>query len=288
MGRLEGKVAVITGGASGIGEGTVRLFAAEGARVVIADIQDARGEKLAEELGTATAYQHADVAQEADVAAAVDFAVRKFGRLDCMYNNAGFGGVTGPIDELDMAEYDRTMAVLLRGVFCGVKHAARVMKKQGSGSIVSTASVAGVGAIFGPQVYSVAKAGVIHMTKAVAVELAPLGVRVNAICPGGIATPIFGKGMGLTVEQADATVEVMKVALAGAQPIKRAGLPSDIAEAALWLASDASSFVTGQALIVDGGITLAPAGPFGGDRSEMTPEQRREQFVSMLQGKPPA
>ena len=223
MGRLEGKVAVITGGASGIGEGTVRLFAGEGAKVVIADIQEARGEKLAEELGTNSAFARTDVSQEGDVAAAVDLAVRKWGRLDCMYNNAGFGGVSGPIEDLDMAEYDRTMAVLLRGVFCGVKHAARVMKPQGSGSIISTASVAGVGAIFGPSVYSAAKAAVIHMSKALAVELAPSGIRVNAICPGGIATPIFGKGMGLSAEQADGTVEFMRMALAQSQPIKRAG-----------------------------------------------------------------
>lgn len=284
MGRLDGKVAVITGGASGIGEGTVRLFAEEGAKVVIADIQEARGEKLAEELGTATTFVLTDVSQEDDIAGAIDLAVRKFGRLDCMYNNAGFGGVSGPIEDLDMAEYDRTMAVLLRGVICGIKHATRVMKPQGSGSIISTASVAGVGAIFGPVVYSTAKAGVIHMSKALAVELAPFGIRVNAICPGGIATPIFGKGMGLSAEQADGTVEFMKMALAQSQPIKRSGMPSDIAEAALWLASDASSFVTGHALVVDGGITLAPGGVFSGDRTQMTPEERRERFAAMLQG----
>jgi NAD(P)-dependent dehydrogenase (short-subunit alcohol dehydrogenase family) len=286
MARLEGKVAVVTGGASGIGEGTVRLFASEGAKVVIADIQDARGEKLAEELGTASTYLHVDVAKEEDVANAVDLAVRRFGRLDCMYNNAGFGGVSGPIDETDMEGYDYTMGVLLRGVVLGTKHAARAMKAQGSGSIISTASVAGVGAIFGPHVYSAAKAAVVHLMKTVAVELGPFGVRANAICPGGIATPIFGKGMGLTAEQADATVEAMKVALAQSQPIKRSGLPNDIAEAALWLASDASSFVTGHALVVDGGITLSPAGVFSGDRPA-DPEERRQRFVQMMTGKAP-
>lgn len=285
MSRLAGKVAVITGGASGIGEGTVRLFTAEGAKVVIADVQDARGQKLAEELGTSTAYLHTDVSQEADVAAAVDYAVRKFGRLDAMFNNAGFGGVSGPIDELDMDGYDQTMAVLFRGVVMGMKHAARVMKAQGSGSIVSTASVAGVGAIFGPQIYSAAKAAVIHLTKAVAVELGPFGVRANAIAPGGIATPIFGKGMGLTPEQADGTIDAMKAVLAQSQPIRRSGVPNDIAEAALWLASDAASFVTGHTIVVDGGITLSPGGLFGGgDRNALTPEQRREQFARMLQG----
>jgi len=255
MNRLDGKVAVVTGGASGIGEGTVRLFANEGARVVIADVQDARGQKLAEELGPVTSYYHTDVSHEEEVRAAIAHAVQKFGRLDVMYNNAGFGGVSGPIEETDMAEYDRTVAVLMRGVVLGMKHAARVMKPQGSGSIISTASVAGVGIGFGPHVYSAAKAAVIHLTKSVANELGESGIRVNCICPGGIATPIFGKGMGLTPEQADMTVELMKVRLAEGQPIKRAGLPADIAEAALWLASDAASFVTGHALVVDGGIT---------------------------------
>ena len=255
MPRLEGKVAVVTGGASGIGEGTVRLFVKEGARVVIADIEDARGEKLAEELGPSTSYYRTDVSQEEEVRASIAHAVKKWGRLDCMYNNAGFGGASGPIESLDMAAYDVTMSVLLRGVFLGMKHAAPVMKAQGSGSIISTSSVAGVGIGFGPHVYSTAKAAIIHLTKSVANELGESGVRVNCICPGGIATPIFGKGMGLSPEQADLTIDLMKVRLAEGQPLKRAGLPSDIAEAALWLASDASSFVTGHALVVDGGIT---------------------------------
>lgn len=255
MSRLEGKVAVITGGASGIGEGTVRLFASEGAKVVIADVQDARGERLAEELGTSTSYYHTDVSQEEEVRASIAHAINKWGRLDVMFNNAGFGGVSGPIEQTDMAAYDNTMGVLLRGVVLGMKHAAPIMKAQGSGCIISTASVAGVGIGFGPHVYSAAKAAVIHLTKSVANELGEHGVRVNAICPGGIATPIFGKGMGLDAEQADLTVELMKARLAQGQPIRRSGLPSDIAEAAAWLASDAASFVTGHALVVDGGIT---------------------------------
>jgi NAD(P)-dependent dehydrogenase (short-subunit alcohol dehydrogenase family) len=255
LARLEGKVAVVTGGASGIGEGTVRLFASEGARVVIADVQDARGQKLAEELGPDTSYCHTDVSHEEEVRASIAHAVNKWGRLDCMYNNAGFGGVSGPIESLDMDAYDVTMGVLLRGVFLGMKHAAPVMKAQGSGSIISTSSVAGVGIGFGPHVYSAAKAAIIHLTKSVANELGESGVRVNCICPGAIATPIFGKSMGLSNEQADLTIDLMKVRLAEGQPLKRSGLPSDIAEAALWLASDASSFVTGHALVVDGGIT---------------------------------
>lgn len=274
MGRLEGKVAVITGGASGIGEGTVRLFAEEGARVLIADIQDARGEKLAEELGPATSYCHTDVAREEDVRGAIAQAVAKWRQLDVMFNNAGIGGVSGPIESTDMEEYDRTMGVLLRGVVLGMKHAAPIMKAQGWGSIINTASVAGVGIGFGPHIYSAAKAAVIHLTKSVANELGESGVRVNAICPGGIATPIFGKGMGLDAEQADLTVELMKVRLAQGQPIKRAGLPRDIAEAAAWLASDASSFVTGHALVVDGGITT---GRLWSER-QAAAEQRLAQF----------
>ena len=172
-----------------------------------------------------------------------------------MFNNAGFGGVSGPIESTDMDAFDQTMGVLFRGVVLGMKLAAPVMKAQGSGSIISTSSVAGVGIGYGPHIYSAAKAAIIHLTKSVANELGESGVRVNAICPGGIATPIFGKGMGLSPEQADYTVDLMKVRLAEGQPIKRSGLPSDIAEAALWLASDASSFVSGHALVVDGALT---------------------------------
>lgn len=255
MGRLQDKIAVVTGGASGIGEGTVRLFVNEGAKVVIADIQDARGQKLAEELGTNAAYVHADVSQEAEVRATIETALAKWGRLDCMFNNAGFGGVSGPIEGTDMDAFDQTMAVLFRGVVLGIKLAAPVMKAQGSGSIISTSSVAGMGIGYGPHIYSAAKAAIIHLTKSVANELGESGVRVNAICPGGIATPIFAKGMGLSPEQADYTIDLMKARLAEGQPIKRSGLPSDIAEAALWLASDASSFVSGHALVVDGALT---------------------------------
>jgi len=218
-------------------------------------VQDARGEKLAEELGPNASFYHTDVGQEEEVRAAVGYAVQKWGRLDVMFNNAGFGGVSGSILDTDMAAYDTTMAVLLRGVVLGMKHAGRVMKEQGSGSIISTSSVAGVGIGYGPHVYSAAKAAIIHLTKSVANELGESGVRVNAICPGGIATPIFGKGMGLSPEQADLTVDLMRVRLAQGQPIKRSGLPEDIANAAAWLASDEASFVSGHALVVDGALT---------------------------------
>ena len=254
MAKLAGKVALITGAASGIGEATARLFVGEGASVVIAGIQDERGRTLAAELGARAVYVHADVSREADVSAAVGEAVRRFGRLDCLFNNAGYGGVSGSIEEIAVAGFDETIGVLLRGVFLGMKHAAPVMKRQGTGSIISTASVAGLRSGFGPHVYSAAKAAVIHLTRTVAMELGESGVRVNCICPGGIATPIFGKGFGLSADQADATVPLMKGALEQMQPIRRSGLPEDIAQAALWLASDEASFVNGHALVVDGGL----------------------------------
>ena len=255
MPRLPGKVAVITGGASGIGEATVRLFVAEGAAVVIADVQEERGRRLAGELGARAAYVHADVSREADVSGAIAEAVRRFGRLDVLFNNAGFGGVTGAIEQIAVEGFDGTLGVLLRGVFLGMKHAAPVMKRQGGGAIISTASVAGLRTGFGPHVYSAAKAAVIHLTRSVAMELGEHNIRVNCICPGGIATPIFGQAFGLTLEQAEGIVPMMKGVLEQMQPIRRSGLPDDIAQAALWLAGDEATFVNGEALVVDGGLS---------------------------------
>src|SRR5262247_1737328 len=254
MTRLKGKVALITGGSSGIGEATVRLFVEEGASVMVADIQDDRGKRLADELSARVAYVHTDVSQEAHVKAAVDEACRRFGRLDCIFNNAGCGGVGGKIEDVSADGFDATIGVLLRGVFLGMKHAAPVMKRQGAGSIISTASVAGLRTGLGPHIYSAAKAAVIHLTHSVAMELGESGVRVNCICPGGIATPIFGKGYGLAPEAADRSVALMKQVLPGMQPLQRAGMPEDIANAAAWLASDESGFVNGHALVVDGGL----------------------------------
>jgi NAD(P)-dependent dehydrogenase (short-subunit alcohol dehydrogenase family) len=269
MGKLDGKVAVITGGASGIGDATVRLFVEEGCRVVVADVQDDRGARLAAELGKSASYLHADVSQEAQVSGAIAHAVSRFGHLDCLFNNAGAGGVAGPIEEIPADGFDHTMGVLLRGVFLGMKHAAPVMKRQGGGSIISTASVAGLQAGYGPHVYSAAKAAVVHLTRSVAMELGESGVRVNCICPGGIATPIFGSALGLAGPEADRVAELMKTLLATRQPIQRAGLPEDIARAALWLASEESSFVNGHALIVDGGLT-------GGRMWSVVQEQRQQ------------
>lgn len=274
MPRLNGKVTLITGGASGIGEGTARLFIEEGAAVTIADVQDDRGQRLAKELGSRAAYIHADVSREAEVRAAVNAAVERFGRLDCLFNNAGFGGVQGGIEEITVSGFDETIGVLLRGVFLGMKHAAPIMKRQGSGSIISTASVAGLRTGLGPHVYSAAKAAVIHLTHSVAMELGENGIRVNCICPGGIATPIFGKAFGIDADRADATIPLMKGVLETMQPIRRSGLPEDIARAALWLASDDSTFVNGHALVVDGGLI--------GGRQWSEVQQRRGMLRSAL------
>ena len=274
MGKLEGKVAIVTGGASGIGAASARLFAKEDARVLVADVQDEKGAKLAAELGSSAAYRHADVARESDVKALVDEALSRFGRLDCIFNNAGLAGVAGPIEQTPLEGFEATMGVLLRGVFLGMKHAAPVMKKQGSGSIISTASVAGLQAGMASHTYSAAKAAVIQLTRSVAMELGEAGVRVNCICPGGIATPIFGKAFGLDDDGADRVAKMMRTALAQLQPIQRAGLPDDIAQAALWLASDDSSFVNGHALVVDGGLT--------GGRKWSEVEQRRAALRAAL------
>jgi NAD(P)-dependent dehydrogenase (short-subunit alcohol dehydrogenase family) len=256
MDRLSGKVAIITGGASGIGRGTVELFVKEGASVVAADLQDDKGSRLVEDLGGAVSYIRTDVSNEDDVRAMIAHAVNKFGRLDCLFNNAGIPGLGGPIANIPIEEFDTVIAVLLRGVFLGIKHAAPIMCEQRSGSIISTASIAGIRTGFGSHIYSAAKAAVIQLTKSTARELGESNVRVNCICPGGIATPIHGIGLGLATQAADQTIEPMRKVLETVQPIPRAGIPADIAQAALWLASDESSFVTGHELVVDGGITL--------------------------------
>jgi NAD(P)-dependent dehydrogenase (short-subunit alcohol dehydrogenase family) len=255
MNRLEGKVAVITGAASGIGAATTRLFLEEGACVVLADIQKERGEQMAEELGTKAAFHHTNVATEDGIAGAVDLAVSKFGRLDCMFNNAGFGGESNPIADTDFQGMKDTVDVLLNGVIMGMKHATRVMRPQGSGSIVSTASVAGIGVGYGGHIYSACKAAIIHLTRSVANEVGEDGIRVNAVAPGAIPTAIFGRGMGMDQAGAESIIPMLEMGMAKAQPIQRTGKPLDIAEAVLWLASDAASFVTAQTIAVDGGIT---------------------------------
>ena len=256
MGRLNGKVAVITGATSGIGLRTAEMFVAEGARIVIAGRRAAEGEALAERLGADCIFLRTDVTVDAEVRALIGLAVEKFGRLDCLFNNAGGPAQVGGIEGLEADRFDAAIAVLLRSVMLGMKYAAPHMKKQGSGSIINTGSVAGRLAGYSSSlVYGAAKAAVIHLTKCVAMELGESGIRVNSISPGLIATGIFGKALGLSTEDAEKTPEAIRDAYATAQPIPRAGMTDDIAYAAVFLASDESGFINGHDLVIDGAIT---------------------------------
>jgi NAD(P)-dependent dehydrogenase (short-subunit alcohol dehydrogenase family) len=251
MNQLQGKVAVITGAASGMGKAAAILFAREGAQVVLADLNSRGGEdaaRLATEAGARCVFQRADVSAEADVAALVKRATDEFGRLDIMFNNAGIGGAVGPLEGISVDDWDRTQAVCLRGVFLGIKHAIAPMRAVGGGSIISTASIAGIDGYPNLHAYCAAKAGVVNLTRSASIEFAADRIRVNCIAPGGVSTPIVYSGLG-------GDKEVAEQWLAKAQPLPRAGQPEDIAQAALFLASDASSFVTGHTLVVDGGAT---------------------------------
>ena len=253
MDRLNDKVAVITGGASGMGRATALRFLDEGAKVVIADFNAATGEQTladAANAGHADAvrFVRTDVSQEADVEAMLRCAVDAFGGVDIVFNNAGVGGAIGPLTETTVEDWDYTFDVLAKGVFLGIKHAARIMRRQGrGGSIINTASIAGLSGDGGPLVYSAAKAAVISLSQSAAVELAADRIRVNAICPGFIVTPL-AQGANR-----DATA----AAFAKSQPWPDHGRGEHIAGAALFLASDDAAFVTGEALIVDGGLTAA-------------------------------
>ena len=254
--RLAGKVAIITGATSGIGEATARCFAAQGAKLIIAGRTVDKGEALARELGPDVVFQRADVLREADIAATVDAAMSRFGRLDCMFNNAG-APTPGTLDSVTEEEFNYSMQLLVGSVVFGIKHASRVMKPLQGGSIINNASIAAHRYGQGGILYSMAKAAVAHLTRLAGVELGPYGIRVNAISPGAIATPIFwgGSARANTLSDADNERKLAKLEhnLAQATPLPRTGHASDIANAALFLASDEGSFVNSHDLVVDGG-----------------------------------
>jgi NAD(P)-dependent dehydrogenase (short-subunit alcohol dehydrogenase family) len=251
--RLENQVAVVTGGARGIGAGIVRRFVEEGARVVFSDFLNEKGKGLEEELGKNAAFYRADATSPSDTEALMSFAVEHFGRLDCLVNNAGTGGVRGPIAEIPVEGFDQSIALLLRGPFLGIKYAVPHMQ---SGTIINIASISGITAGYSPHVYTAGKFGVVGLTKSVALELAEQGIRVNAICPGKMATYIWAKVYpDMPADLFERVPEITEPWLAEGVPLGRAGFPADIANAALWLASSESSFVTGQAIVVDGGLT---------------------------------
>jgi NAD(P)-dependent dehydrogenase (short-subunit alcohol dehydrogenase family) len=251
--RLQGKVAVITGGASGIGAASVSRFIQEGARVVIGDIQRGPGEAFAAQFGDKAAFAVCDVTKEEQVAALVDLAVSHFGQLDIMFNNAGIVGAVGPIDTTPGPEWNLTIDILLNGVFYGMKHAARVMKPRGTGSIISMASTAGLMGGLGPHAYAAAKHAVVGLTKNVGAELCRFGIRVNSIAAASMATPMVASV--LTGDPSN--IEEAKKILAAASPIRdRPGLAEDVANAALWLASDESGYTNGHTLTTDAGVTV--------------------------------
>lgn len=259
MGRLAGTAAVITGGANGVGRETALRFLDEGARVMIADVNARNAEavlKLAADRGHGEAIRFArtDVAEERDVEAMMQRTLDAFGRLDCVFNNAGIGGAFGPITETRVEEWDYTLAVLLRGVFLGMKHGARILMAQGQGgSIISTSSVAGFAAGGGAHCYSAAKAAIINLTRSVAVELAPHRIRVNTVAPGPLMTELFHRGDPAAAERA----------ILDRQPWPEAGQARDVAGVVVFLASPDAGFVTGETIVVDGGMLARGPAVFG-------------------------
>lgn len=261
--RFTGKTVVITGAASGIGLESARLFAREGATVYAADINDEIGKSLENEIDGDVRYQHCDVCSTEEIKALMDRAADETGGIDVVFNNAGAGGARGKIHEIEPGDWDRTMDLLLRSVAFGIRYAVphmmgRPATKNGGAAIVNVSSVAAVGPGYSPTAYAVAKAGVLHLTKMAAADLAQFGIRVNAIQPGFINTNIFTSSLEIPDEQKEMAKGFIAQMSSNAQPVKRGGQPRDIAEACAYLASEAAGFVTGTSLIVDGGITIGP------------------------------
>ena len=250
MGKLENRVSLITGAGSGIGEASAKLFAAEGAHVVIADIDDTGGNRVAGEIGAAAIFCHTDVGDPQQVQAMIKFATDRFGRLDILFNNA-FNTTWGPVGEMSLDGWQKTLSVTLSGVFYGMRFALPQMVAQGGGVIVNTASISGLGGDYSAGAYNAAKAGVVNLTRTAAIEYARKNIRVNAVCPGVIATPAVLNGLigrSRNPEHARQRAEEC-------HPMGRLGRPEEIAKVVLFLASDDSSFMTGSMVVADGGVT---------------------------------
>jgi NAD(P)-dependent dehydrogenase (short-subunit alcohol dehydrogenase family) len=260
--ELAGKVAIVTGGAAGIGRGTAELFAAEGAKVVIADIDEERGRSLAAALGGAARFKRADVAKREDVQALVDYAVAEFDALHIMFNNAGVSDAAyGDLLDDDFGRFEQVMRVNVLGVMLGTQLAARYMAAHGGGSVINVASIAGVQPGHGFSCYRASKAGVIHFTKSAAIELGARLVRVNCICPGNIPTDMgtfATPAPGMSESEGDRIQKAVRAVRMTHQPLQRQGRPNDIGQAAVFLGSDRSLQMTGQVLSVDGGAATGP------------------------------
>ena len=255
--RFSGKCVVITGAASGIGRAATLLFAREGATVFAADL-NLDGAKAVAAEGQNIVPVACDVCDPAQIKALMDQAAAQCGGIDVVFNNAGAGGDRAPIDEIEPEGWDFTFNLLMRSVAMGIRYAAPHMKHRKGAAIVNTSSVAAVGPGYSPTAYAVAKAGVLHLTKCAATDLAQYGIRVNAVQPGFINTNIFTASMEMPAELVDQAKQVILQMSSQAQPVGRPGMPDDIANAVAFLSSDAAGFVTGTSLIVDGGITVGP------------------------------
>ncbi len=255
-GRLQGKVAIITGGTSGIGESSVERFIQEGARVVFTGRSEVAGRAIAARLGANAVYCKGDVTRDEDLTAMVDCATTNFGRLDVLFNNAGFSTAGRTLDEIARKDFEYDVNLLLGSIIFATQRALPLLRASGGGSVINNASIAGMRTGYGPPVYSACKAAAIHITRFLAMELAPERIRVNAISPGAIQTPIFGRAFGFDEQRTRRTMTAMGEILKEVGQLHRAGVPQDIANAAVYLASDEAEFVTGENLVVDGGAVI--------------------------------
>ncbi len=264
--RLQGKIAVITGGASGIGASTVGRFIEEGAKVVLGDIQPELGTEIANKHDQSALFQKCDVTNDRDMSRLIDFAIDSYGKIDIMMNNAGIVGARGPISKIPLEEFEATIQIHLIGTFLGIKYAAEVMMPAQSGSIINLASTAGVNGGWGPHAYAAAKHGIVGLTKNVAAELCRYGIRVNCIAPGSTATPLVAKAH---LGDHEAISEVTEKLAENSPILGRPGQAVDVANAALYLASEESGNTNGHCLVVDGGATT---GSKAGDPPYSSPQ----------------